>query len=205
MALLDFLHRKKKKNPSVMPVLPKDIYKQGSLDLIDTISPTALKISPRELELGEKFVRAFYTISYPRFLSDSWFSPVINLDKVLDVSIFIHPIDTEQALRGFQKKSPNTRAKSMNAKRKGLVRDPLLDTGYQDLESLRDSLQQAQEKLSMSVCISHSTEIRRTKSKRPRAISAASSTRSLCIRSQRSFSRSKDFVRVSRSAPTSFL
>ncbi|TSC64175.1 MAG: Type IV secretory pathway VirB4 components-like protein, partial [Parcubacteria group bacterium Gr01-1014_91] len=30
---------------------------------------------------------------------------------------------------------------------RGLVRDPLLDTAYQDLESLRDSLQQAQEKL----------------------------------------------------------
>ena len=43
----------------VVPVLPKDIYKQGSLDLVDTIAPTALKISPRELELGEKFVRTF--------------------------------------------------------------------------------------------------------------------------------------------------
>ena len=130
-----------------MPVLPKDIYKQGSLDLIDTISPTALKISPRELELGEKFVRAFYTISYPRFLSDSWFSPVINLDKVLDVSIFIHPIDTEQALRGFQKKVAEYQSQINEREAKGLVRDPLLDTGYQDLESLRDSLQQAQEKL----------------------------------------------------------
>jgi len=30
---------------------------------------------------------------------------------------------------------------------KGLVRDPMLDTAYQDLENLRDQLQQAQEKL----------------------------------------------------------
>ncbi|MEK7144511.1 MAG: DUF87 domain-containing protein [Patescibacteria group bacterium] len=147
MSLLDFLHRKKEEAPSVMPVLPKDIYKQGALDLVDTISPTALKISPRELELGEKFVRAFYTISYPRYLSDSWFSPVINLDKVLDVSIFIHPIDTEQALRGFQKKVAEYQSQINEREEKGLVRDPLLDTGYQDLESLRDSLQQAQEKL----------------------------------------------------------
>ncbi len=149
MALLDFLHRKKEdtQNASVMPVLPKDIYKQGSLDLIDTISPTALKISPREIELGEKFVRSFYTISYPRYLSDSWFSPVINLDKVLDVSIFIHPIDTEQALHGFRKKVAEYQSQINEREAKGLVRDPLLDTGYQDLESLRDSLQQAQEKL----------------------------------------------------------
>ncbi len=149
MALLDFLNRanKKEETSAILPVLPKDIYKQGSLDLVDTIAPTALKISSRELELGEKFVRVFYTISYPRFLSDSWFSPVINLDKVLDVSLFIHPIETEQALRGFQKKVAEVQSQISERESRGLVRDPLLDTAYQDLESLRDNLQQAQEKL----------------------------------------------------------
>ncbi|MHB8660968.1 MAG: VirB4-like conjugal transfer ATPase, CD1110 family [Minisyncoccota bacterium] len=148
MALLDFLNRSKKEEaPAILPVLPKDIYKQGALDLVDTIAPTALKISSRELELGEKFVRAFYTISYPRFLSDSWFSPVINLDKVLDVSLFIHPVETEQALRDFQKKVAEVQSQINEREKKGLVRDPMLDTAYQDLESLRDNLQQAQEKL----------------------------------------------------------
>ncbi|MBI2409914.1 DUF87 domain-containing protein [Candidatus Kaiserbacteria bacterium] len=146
MALLDFLNRKRQE-PEIVPVLPKDIYRQGSLNLVDTIAPTALKISPRELELGEKFVRAFYTISYPRFLTDSWFSPVINLDKVLDVSIFIHPIETGQALRAFQKKVAEVQSQINERESRGLVRDPLLDTAYQDLETLRDSLQQAQEKL----------------------------------------------------------
>ncbi|MDP2652357.1 MAG: DUF87 domain-containing protein [bacterium] len=149
MALLDFLNRKNESSqePTVVPVLPKDIYKQGSLDLVDTIAPTALRISSREIELGEKFVRAFYTISYPRFLSDSWFSPIINLDKVLDASIFIHPIETEQALRGFQKKVAEVQSQISEREAKGLVRDPLLDTAYQDLETLRNNLQQAQEKL----------------------------------------------------------
>lgn len=147
MSLLDFLNRKKKEEPQLVPVLPKDIYSQASLNLVDTIAPTALKIGPRELELGEKFARAFYTISYPRFLSDSWFSPVINLDKVLDISLFIHPVETEQALRTFQKKVAEVQSQINEREAKGLVRDPLLDTAYQDLETLRDSLQQAQEKL----------------------------------------------------------
>ena len=133
MALLDFLKRKKDDAPAVVPILPRDIYKQGSLELVDTIAPTALKIGSRELELGEKFVRAFYTISYPRFLSDSWFSPVINLDKVLDISLFIHPIQTELALRSFQKKVAEVQSQINEREAKGLVRDPLLDTAYQDL------------------------------------------------------------------------
>lgn len=148
MALLDFLTRKKKEDaPSITSVLPTGVYKQNSLNLVDTIAPTALKIGSREVELGEKFVRAFYTISYPRFLTDSWFSPVINLDKVLDVSLFIHPVETEQALRGFQKKVAEVQSQISEREAKGLVRDPLLDTAFQDLESLRDNLQQAQEKL----------------------------------------------------------
>lgn len=147
MALLDFLNRKKQDTPEIIPVLPRDIYKRGALDLVDTIAPTALKIGSREIELGEKFARAFYTISYPRFLSDGWFSPVINLDKVLDASIFIHPLETESALRGFQKKVAEVQSQINEREAKGLVRDPLLDTAYQDLESLRNNLQQAQEKL----------------------------------------------------------
>jgi len=148
MSLLDFINRKKRDEaPTITPVLPRDIYKQGSLDLVDTIAPTALSVGSREIELGEKFVRSFYTISYPRFLTDSWFSPIINLDKVLDVSLFIHPIETAQALRGFQKKVAEVQSQINEREAKGLVRDPMLDTAYQDLESLRDNLQQAQEKL----------------------------------------------------------
>ena len=148
MTLLDFFNRKHADTaPDITPVLPRDIYKQGSLDLADTIAPTALSIGSRDIELGEKFVRTFYTVSYPRFLSDSWFSPVIDLDKVFDASIFIHPIDTETALRGFQKKVAEVQSQISIKEDKGLVRDPILDIAYQDIENLRDALQQAQEKI----------------------------------------------------------
>ncbi len=149
MALLDFLGKKKDAaaEPMVAAVLPTDIYAQGELQLADAIAPAALKVAAQEIELGEKFSRSFYTISYPRFLSDGWFTPIINLDKVFDVGIFIHPIDTGDALRGFQKKVAEVESQIEDRAEKGLVRDPMLDTAYQDLESLRDQLQQAQEHL----------------------------------------------------------
>ncbi|HWH16639.1 MAG TPA: DUF87 domain-containing protein [Candidatus Paceibacterota bacterium] len=147
MALLDFLGKNKKDEaaPAVAPVLPKDIYAEGELQLADAIAPAALKVGPRELELGEKVSRSFYTISYPRFLVDSWFTPIINLDKVFDVAIFIHPVDTGSALRGFQKKVAEIESQIADREEKGLVRDPMLDTAYRDLEQLRDQLQQAEE------------------------------------------------------------
>ncbi len=146
MALFDFF-KKKDEGSALTAILPKQIYEAGVLELRDIIAPSALKITPKELNLGEKIVRSFFVISYPRFLSESWFSPIINLDKVFDVSIFIDPIDTATVLRQFQKKVAEVESQIHEREEKGLVRDPVLDTAYQDLEHLRDSLQQAQEKL----------------------------------------------------------
>ncbi len=158
MGLLDFFGGKKQSTSTSLPtqmrgdqkitsILPQEIYQAGVLELQDVIAPSALKITPRALNLGDKIVRTFFVISYPRFLSESWFSPVINLDKIFDVSIFIHPIDTASVLRTFQKKVAEVQSQIHLREEKGLVRDPMLDTAYQDLEALRDQLQQAQEKI----------------------------------------------------------
>jgi len=146
MGIFDFL-KKKDNSSGLAPILPQEIYQAGVLELQDIIAPSALKISPKELNLGDKIVRTFFVISYPRYLTDSWFAPIINLDKVFNISIFIHPIDTAKALRQFQKKVAEVQSQISSREKKGLVRDPILDTAYQDLESLRDNLQQAQEKL----------------------------------------------------------
>jgi conjugal transfer ATP-binding protein TraC len=147
MGILDFLQKKKETQPNITSFLPQQIYDAGVLELKDVIAPSALKITPRSLNLGEKVVRSFFVISYPRYLSDSWFSPIINLDQVFDISIFVHPIETAKILRHFQKKVAEVQSQIHTREEKGMVRDPLLDTAYQDLEALRDQLQQAQERI----------------------------------------------------------
>jgi len=146
MGLFDKLRGKKEKTP-ITSLMPQEIYEAGILELKDVIAPSALKISPKELNLGEKVARTFFVISYPRFLTESWFAPIINLDKVFNISIFIHPVDTAKILRHFQKKVAEVQSQITQREQKGLVRDPMLDTAYQDLEGLRDNLMQAQEKI----------------------------------------------------------
>ncbi|MDD2935445.1 MAG: conjugal transfer protein TraC [Candidatus Pacebacteria bacterium] len=150
MSLFDSIKKITKggeKGPSITPTLPQEIYETGVLELQDIIAPSALKISPNNINLGGKMMKTFFVISYPRFLSDNWFSAVINLDKEFDVSIFIHPIETEKVLRQFQKKVAEVESQIITREEKGFVRDPSLDAAYQNLEDLRDKLQQAQEKL----------------------------------------------------------
>jgi conjugal transfer ATP-binding protein TraC len=151
--MFDFLKKNKSEGNKkdvlneITSFLPQEIYEAGVLELHDVIAPSALKVTPRELNLGDKIMRSFFVISYPRYLSDSWFSPVINLDKVFDISIFVHPIDTATILREFKKKVAEVQSQIHMREEKGLVRDPILDTAFQDLEILRDNLQQAQEKI----------------------------------------------------------
>ncbi|MCA9353468.1 DUF87 domain-containing protein [Candidatus Nomurabacteria bacterium] len=151
MGLLDSILNKKsaKQEPdvSLSPILPKEIYEAATLELQDYIAPSALEISSKSLNLGDKIAKTFFVISYPRYLSDNWFTPIINLDKIFDVSIFIHPVDTSSVLKHFQKKVAEVASQISIREQKGLVRDPVLDTAYRDLEELRDNLQQAQEKL----------------------------------------------------------
>ncbi|MBP9760060.1 MAG: DUF87 domain-containing protein [Candidatus Pacebacteria bacterium] len=128
-------------------ILPQDVYESGGLELKDILAPSALQITPREINLGEKVVRTFFVISYPRYLSDNWFSPIINLEQVFDISIFIHPIDTAPMLKKFQKKVAEVQSQIHEREAKGMVRDPMLDAAYENIETLRDSLQQAEERL----------------------------------------------------------
>ncbi len=147
MSIFSKILGKKEEKEPVVSLMPQEIYEAGVLELKDVIAPSALKISPKEINLGEKVARTFFVISYPRFLSESWFAPIINLDKIFNISIFVHPVDTAKILRHFQKKVAEVQSQISQRERKGLVRDPMLDTAYQDLEALRDNLMQAQEKI----------------------------------------------------------
>ena len=146
MAIFNF-NKNKKPDGAITPILPSDIYDMGVLELKDIIAPSALRITPNNIYLGDKVARTFFVISYPRFLSEEWFSPIINMDKIFDISIFIHPIDSGTALKDLQKKLAEVQSQISTKEERGFVRDPILDTAYRDIETLRDQLQQARERI----------------------------------------------------------
>lgn len=152
-----------------LPVLPEEAYSWATMELSDNIAPSAIEITSKSIHIGDKTVRTFFVISYPRYLNDNWFTPIINLDKIFDVAIYITPIETSQLLKQFQKKIAEVESQILVRQQKGLVRDPMLDTAYQDLEELRDNLTQAQEKmfsvgLYISIYGENDTDLFRTES-----------------------------------------
>ena len=123
------------------------VSKTGPQTIAEILTPPALEIESNYLRLGDLYVKTFYIISYPRYLTTGWFSPILNIDQTVDISVFIHPIDSGSALKKLRRKVAQVEAQIMEKEEKGTVRDPILETAYQDLENLRDALQQAREKL----------------------------------------------------------
>ena len=111
------------------------------------LAPNSLEINPNYIKINEKFARTFFLLNYPRYLSGGWFSPIINLTRLSDISIHISPTDTGVALRSLKKKAAQLESQLMESQEKGQVRDPMLETAFSDVDSLRESLQQASERL----------------------------------------------------------
>lgn len=111
------------------------------------IAPAAVKVSPNNVKIGDKYLKTLFVFTYPRYLSSGWLNPIINLAELLDISVFVHPVDTSVALKNLMKKAARLEAEIMEHQEKGLVRDPALETAYKDIDALRDALQQAREKL----------------------------------------------------------
>ncbi len=121
--------------------------KSNSLKIVDVIAPSSIQELQGQLRVEEKFSRSFFVFSYPHYITAGWVSPVINLNVQLDISFFIHPASTEDILKKLRKKLTEVQAEIMDTEEKGLVRNPMLETAYRDMEELRDRLQSAQERM----------------------------------------------------------
>ncbi len=139
---MDFPFLKKKKTET-----PEKIFETSTISLKDIVAPSSIIIAADHIKLGKKFIKSFFIFSYPRYLSTAWLSPVINLDQPMDISFHIHPVDTGQVLKQLRRKVTEVQAEIMEREDKGLIREPSLETAYQDLETLRDRLQTAQERM----------------------------------------------------------
>jgi type IV secretory pathway VirB4 component len=137
---------KEQKDASTKLLDLEKTYKEGITSLRDLIAPAALTFNNSYFELNGKIARSFFVLTYPRFLSTNWLSFIINSEGALDVSMFIYPIDSGTILKKLKSKVGELGSQMAINQEKGMVRDPMLETAYGDVEGLRDSLLQGTEK-----------------------------------------------------------
>ena len=122
------------------------IYRQGIVTMRDLIAPPSIEVESAYLRLGKRFCKTIYVYGYPRQVFTGWLSPIINLDELVDLSLFIYPVESAVVLTNLRRKMGQLEASYSINQEKGLVRDPGLEAAIQDAEELRDKLQVGEER-----------------------------------------------------------
>ncbi|MFH1789815.1 MAG: ATP-binding protein [bacterium] len=117
-------------------------YRAGTVSIRDLVAPAAFNIEPSFIKIGDIYCRTIFVITYPRYISVGWSSPIINLSITMDISMFFYPVKSAIILKQLKNKVGALEAQLTSDSEKGAPRDPLRETALRDIEGLRDDLTQ---------------------------------------------------------------
>ncbi|HEY4963505.1 MAG TPA: DUF87 domain-containing protein [Candidatus Saccharimonadales bacterium] len=121
-------------------------FQKGITALRDFIAPSSLEFSSTHFQLGTRFARTFYVYGYPRSIYTGWLSGMVNLDEVMDMSLYIYPVESQVVLDNLRKKVTRLEAGIQIDSEKGKTRDPGKQAAITDAEEMRDKLQVGEER-----------------------------------------------------------
>lgn len=121
-------------------------FQKGITALRDFIAPSSLEFNASYFQIGTRIARTFYVFGYPRQLFTGWLSGMINIDEIIDLSLFIYPVESQVVLENLRKKVSQLEAGIQIDAEKGRVRDPGKQAAIVDAEEMRDKLQVGEER-----------------------------------------------------------
>src|SRR4026209_2291913 len=80
------------------------VYRKGIVSIRDLIAPSGMEVKPDKIRLGDLYARTIFVVTYPRYLSMGWFTPIINFSSTMDVSMFFYPVQPEIILKQLKNK-----------------------------------------------------------------------------------------------------
>lgn len=121
-------------------------FQKGITALRDFIAPSSIEFKGTHFQLGTRYARTYYVYGYPRQVFTGWMSSMVNLDEVMDLSLFIYPVESQVVLENLRKKVSQLEAGLQINAEKGRVRDPGMQAAIMDAEEMRDKLQVGEER-----------------------------------------------------------
>ncbi len=121
-------------------------FQKGITALRDFIAPSSLEFSGTHFQLGTRYARTYYVYGFPHQVFTGWLSNMVNLDEVMDMSLFIYPVESQVVLENLRKKVSQLEADIQINAEKGRVRDPGKQAAISDAEEMRDKLQVGEER-----------------------------------------------------------
>jgi conjugal transfer ATP-binding protein TraC len=123
-----------------------EAFAKGITALRDFIAPSSIEFSASHFQLGTRYARTYYVYGYPRQLNTGWLSSMVNLDEIIDLSLYVYPVESQVVLENLRKKVAQLEAGLQIDAEKGRVRDPGKQSAILDAEEMRDKLQVGEER-----------------------------------------------------------
>jgi conjugal transfer ATP-binding protein TraC len=121
-------------------------FQKGVTALRDFIAPSSIEFSSTHFQIGTRYARTYYVYGYPRQVYTGWLSSMVNLDEIMDMSMYIYPVESQVVLENLKKKVTQLEAGIQIDSEKGRVRDPQKQVAILDAEEMRDKLQVGEER-----------------------------------------------------------
>jgi len=121
-------------------------FQKGITALRDFIAPSSIELQSNYFRIGTRLARSYYVYGYPRQINTGWLSGLVNIDEVIDISIYIYPVASQIVMQNLRKKVTQLEAGIQIDAEKGKVRDPGKQAAIQDAEEMRDKLQVGEER-----------------------------------------------------------
>ena len=121
-------------------------FQKGITALRDFIAPSSVELQSNYFRIGTRLARSYYVYGYPRQIYTGWLSGLVNIDEVIDLSIYIYPVASQVVMQNLRKKVTQLEAGIQIDAEKGRVRDPAKQAAIQDAEEMRDKLQVGEER-----------------------------------------------------------
>lgn len=106
----------------------------------DILAPTLAEVDFNFLKVGKRFYKTLFVLDYPRFVSPNWLSPLISFDHTLDISFFIYPTQSSDALSDLHRKIGELEATLASDAELGRVENPQVRAAQEDAYLLQEEL-----------------------------------------------------------------
>ncbi|MBP7832344.1 MAG: hypothetical protein KA035_01070, partial [Candidatus Levybacteria bacterium] len=114
--------------------------KQGSVSLVDLIAPSSVEVDFKHIRVGDAFYRSFIVVDYPREVSPSWLSVLIDYKETMNISMFVYPVESRDILSNLRRKIAEMEATLESDAKNGIESDPKVRAALEDAIALREEL-----------------------------------------------------------------
>ncbi|MCS7183865.1 MAG: ATP-binding protein [Patescibacteria group bacterium] len=111
------------------------------------IAPPGVIFNISDFQIGDIYAKTIIILTYPKFLFAGWLEKIISLEEIFNLSLFFTPRETGSIIKQLEKQLLRIESQIAERQQRGMTRSPELETGYRDIEMLRDAIIQGTEKI----------------------------------------------------------